>query len=174
MPTTGRPSSFSPEIAQRICLLLMEGMSLRRICQLEGMPAKGTVLSWLSKGKDDDAEGVFAAFQDQYARARQVQAETLVDEIIDIADNRPVDDIEAQPDTLHGERGAFPNKEWMQRSALRVDARKWYAAKVLPKKYGDKQQVEHSGADGAPLPTPEIRIYTGAPPLAGSEKEVDA
>lgn len=144
MPTTPGPQTkLTPELSQRICLLLMEGMSLRRICLLPEMPAKGTVMVWLAK---DDAEGgPYAAFQDQYARARKVQAETLVDEIIDIADNRTVDGIAAEDDTISTEKGDFPNKEWMQRSGLRIDARKWYASKVLPKKYGDKQQIEHSG-----------------------------
>lgn len=170
MPTTPGPDTIlTSELSQRICLLLMEGMSLRRICQLKDMPGKSTVMSWLAK--DDKEDGVYAAFQDQYARARKIQVETLVDEIIDIADNRSVEGIEAEDDTITTEKGDFPNKEWMQRSALRVDARKWYAAKLLPKKYGDKLAL--TDGDGKPLPTPEIRIYTGAPPLSNSEKEVD-
>jgi hypothetical protein len=170
MPNTPGPDTIlTPELAQRICLLLMEGTSLRRICQMADMPAKGTVMVWL--GKDDVEGGIYRAFQDQYARARKVQAETLIDEIIDIADNRSVDGISAEDDTISTEKGDFPNKEWMQRSALRVDARKWYASKLLPKKYGDKLAL--TDGDGKPLPTPEIRIYTGAPPLSNSEKEVD-
>ncbi|MBX0290972.1 hypothetical protein K3G63_11010 [Hymenobacter sp. HSC-4F20] len=170
MPNTPGPETkLTPDLAQRICLLLMEGVSLRRICQMEGMPAKGTVMVWLAK---DDAEGgPYATFQDQYARARRVQAETLVDEIIDIADNRTVEDVAAESDTISTEKGDFPNKEWMQRSALRIDARKWYASKVLPKKYGEKLAL--TDGDGKPLPVPEIRVYTGAPPLANSEKDVD-
>ncbi|RPD45824.1 hypothetical protein DNI29_16880 [Hymenobacter sediminis] len=86
MPTSPGPvTKLTPELAQRIWLLLMEGMSLRRICEMKGLPAKGTVMSWLAK--EDEENGPYAAFQDQYARARKVQAETLVDEIMDIADD---------------------------------------------------------------------------------------
>ncbi|WP_162303648.1 hypothetical protein [Hymenobacter sediminis] len=53
---------------------------------------------------------------------------------------------------------------------MRIDARKWYASKVLPKKYGEKLAL--TDGDGKPLPVPEICIFTGAPPLSNLEKEV--
>jgi hypothetical protein len=34
------------------------------------------------------------------------------------------------------------------RSRLQVDARKWLMSKLMPKKYGDKVGVEHSGTIG--------------------------
>ena len=39
----------------------------------------------------------------------------------------------------------------MTGSALRIDARKWLSGKMAPKKYGDKQQIEHAGPDGGPI-----------------------
>jgi hypothetical protein len=36
---------------------------------------------------------------------------------------------------------------------IEVDARKWFASKFLPKQFGDKNQVELSGADGGPVAT---------------------
>ena len=36
--------------------------------------------------------------------------------------------------------------EHVQRSRLRVDARKWIASKLKPKKYGDYQKHEHTGS----------------------------
>lgn len=49
-----------------------------------------------------------------------------------------------------------------------------FALKNLdPESFKDRQQVEHTGKDGAPLPLPQIRVYTGAPPLSNSEKEVE-
>ena len=68
-------------------------------------------------------------FAEQYARAREVQAETLADEIVSIADE------DGDP----------------QRQRLRVDARKWVASKLKPKRYGDKVTNEHTGADGGPV-----------------------
>ena len=69
------------------------------------------------------------AFRDLYARAREDQAETMADEIIKLADDA-TDPVKAR---------------------LQVDARKWVASKLKPKKYGDKVTNEHTGADGAPI-----------------------
>jgi hypothetical protein len=44
------------------------------------------------------------------------------------------------------------------RNRLRVDARKWVAAKLLPKKYGDKVQQEVSGPDGGPIEVQTVRV----------------
>lgn len=127
----GRPSSFTQEIADEICEGLIEGKSLRSICCGDEMPSAGTVCRWLA---DDEA------FREQYERARDAQADTLADEILDIADN-------TANDTLKSEAGVEqPNTEWITRSRLRVDARKWIASKLKPKKYGDKQEHEHTGS----------------------------
>lgn len=122
----GRPSTYSDKIVDAICSRLMDGESLQAICRSAGMPSRVTVLRWL---------GANEAFRTQYARAREAQAEALADEIVAIADDEEGD---------------------VQRSRLRVDARKWVAAKLLPKKYGDASRVEHTGADGGPIETREL------------------
>lgn len=127
MENTGRPTVYSPEIAKRICRELAEGHSLRSICKAEGMPDRSTVYDWL----DADLHG----FPDQYARARARQAETMLDEIIEIAD-------ETSFDTVDGKFGPMPNGEWIMRSKVRVDARKWAMSKLAPKKYGDSKQLD--------------------------------
>lgn len=68
-----------------------------------------------------------AQWAEQYARAREAQADTLADEIVDIADDARSDDDPAS-------------------RRLRVEARKWVAAKLRPKRWGDRTVVEHDGA----------------------------
>ncbi|MBU2052465.1 hypothetical protein KKH13_04650, partial [Patescibacteria group bacterium] len=68
-------------------------------------------------------------FFKRYARARDEQADTLADEITYIADTEP-----------------DANK-----ARVRVDARKWVAAKLKPKKYGDHQSLAVTDGDGGPL-----------------------
>jgi hypothetical protein len=42
--------------------------------------------------------------------------------------------------------GTFKEKgDMVDRSRLQIDARKWILSKLLPKKYGDKVEHEHSG-----------------------------
>lgn len=118
-----------------ICERIADGESLRSICASDDMPSKATVCKWLSEDK---------AFSDQYARAREMQADALFDEIIDIADDGSNDWMEkrsANGDVI----GWVENGEALRRSVLRVDARKWMAGKLRPKKYGEKLDVEHSG-----------------------------
>lgn len=139
----GRPSDYTPGVANIICGRLAEGESLRAICETEELPDKSTVFRWLSAHQD---------FRDQYARAREIQAETLVDEILEISDDARNDWMERNGD--EGEAvGWRLNAEHVQRSRLRVDSRKWFASKVAPKKYGDRIQNEHSGPDGGPIET---------------------
>lgn len=64
-----------------------------------------------------------AEFRDKYARARDQQQDREVDHIVVIAD-------EAEDANL---------------ARLRIDARKWRASKLAPKKYGDKVETVHSG-----------------------------
>jgi hypothetical protein len=128
----GRTSEYTEAIADEICERLSEGESLRKICLDEHMPNKATVFRWLAARQD---------FSDQYARARESQADALADEIVDIAD-------EVEHDTYLDKDGHETiNQEVIARSRLRVDARKWVASKLKPKVYGDKVEasLNHSG-----------------------------
>lgn len=131
----GRMTEYSPEIADAICELIAEGQSIRTICKVDEMPAMSTVFKWLSEQK---------TFSEQYARAKEVQAEGFAEDLIDIAD-----DIS---DDVTGELN-MPNGVAVQRAKLRVDTRKWIASKLLAKKYGDKQAVDmkHSSDEENPM-----------------------
>ena len=131
----GRPSTYDAETALRICAELARGRPLVRIVEDVGVSVP-SVYRWLDAHPE---------FREAYARAREDQADTLADEIIQISDD-------ASNDSATDEDGnPVTNHENIQRSKLRVDTRKWVASKLRPKKYGDKQQLEHSGPDGKPL-----------------------
>lgn len=75
----------------------------------------------------------------RYARACEERAEAMFDEIIEISDN-------ANADLTIGEKGnLIIDGEAVQRSRLKIDARKWALSKMFPKKYGDKIDVDHTG-----------------------------
>lgn len=130
MAGLGRPSDYTQEIADEICTRLANGESLRAICAADRddfMPAMGTVFRWL-------ADPERASFREQYAMAREVQAETMADEIVSIADGNGM--------------GVEEKVALSARDRLRVDSRKWVASKLLPKKYGDKQTTVLEDANG--------------------------
>ena len=92
-------------------------------------------------------------FRVQYTRARELQSDCFVDEIPDIADDGANDYMmDNNPDNP----GYRENGESIRRSQLRIDARKWTAGKMRPKKYSDKFMQEISGPDGSPIEVVEI------------------
>ena len=76
----------------------------------------------------------------QYARARDFGYEILADEILEIADDGTNDWMERQQ--RNGSIETVTNKDHLERSRQRIDARKWLLSKALPKKYGDKQTID--------------------------------
>jgi hypothetical protein len=126
---------YSEDIAARICAELVEGKSLRSICEADDMPSASTVFKWLS---------IFPAFAEQYARAREAQMEAMADEIVDIADDG-TNDYKTKTNGDGSTHEAF-DSEHVQRSKLRVDTRKWLMSKLAPKKYGEKLDLNVAGS----------------------------
>lgn len=141
----GRPTTYSLKVAGAICERLVEGQSLRAICKDEAMPGLSTVFQWLAAHHE---------FADLYARAREEQAETLAAEIVEIADEQctmvRADKHSSRDDDGGGNTEVVFDSAAVARNRLRVDARKWVAAKLKPRVYGDKVQL--ADADGNKLP----------------------
>jgi hypothetical protein len=122
-----RPTIYSEALANEICEWIANGGSLNAYCKQPNTPSMSAVMGWLFTNKQD-------GFVEKYARAREAQAEVLADEIIAIADGD-------EHDTIITEDGIQKNREVIERSRIKIDARKWVAAKLLPKKYGDKLEI---------------------------------
>lgn len=131
----GRPSLYTPELGAAICDLIVDGLSVREIGARAEMPEARTIWRWAASNDE---------FRQHYAQAMEIRADRMAEEIISIADDGTNDWMERQSDD---EKAMYVlNGEHVQRSRLRVDARKWVAAKMQPHKYGDRQQIEHSGS----------------------------
>lgn len=118
----GRPTKFTQELADTICERMANGETMRSICREIDIPPS-TVIEWTMNNK---------SFSEQYTQARQKQADSYADMILD---------------------EAF-NSHDAQIGRLRVDALKWVASKLAPKRYGDKVEVEQTG-------TQKIRVIMG-------------
>lgn len=134
-----RPTTKTPALVEEIVLRTAEGESLRAICGSTHMPSRSTVHKWLVEDR---------VFLDQYAIARELRADVMFDETIAIADD-------ASNDWVDGDKGPVFDHEHVQRSRLRIDARKWALARMVPKKYGDKVTNVVEGGD-KPLQTLEL------------------
>jgi len=134
MSAGGAPTIFDKEKADYICeQLATSHKSLRSICKEEGMPSVRTVLYWLTKGDDPESDPIYKEFLRQYACARENQADFLAEEIIEISEHTEED------------HTAFTGGNVVNRDKLRIDARKWVAAKLKPKKYGDRVDLTSNG-----------------------------
>ena len=131
------PSIYTPELGAAICEQIADGVAIRAIADKQGMPAMSTMMLWL--------DGRQPAFSEQYARAREAQADKMAEEILQIADD-------GRNDTYIDKDGnQRTDTDVIARSKLRVDARKWLASKMAPKKYGDKIEATHQGPGGGPV-----------------------
>lgn len=124
----GRPvgsfSTYTEELGSRILSELAVGRSLTDICKEEWSPPMITVLKWLR---------IVPGFRDAYKAARELQAEAMFEEMMEIAD------------------GAGDDMVQVNKAKLRVDTRRWALARMSPKSFGDKVQQEVTGADGGPV-----------------------
>ncbi len=112
------------------------GNSLRSALELDNTPSSQTFYIWIDEDEDKSK---------QYARACEKRADVVFEEILTIAD-------ENQFDTKTLDDGkVVVDSEVVQRSRLRVDARKWMLGKMNPKKYGDKLDIGHTIKAEQPL-----------------------
>lgn len=142
----GRPTKYTKALGKSICSRIAMGETVRSIARDETMPASSSIYLWLLDENKKE-------FSENYNQARIAQADQFFDEIIEIADNGDYDETERE--MADGSSYSVPNTEYMQRSRLRVDTRKWYLSKVMPKKYGDTLDLT---SQGEKLPSPIIPI----------------
>jgi hypothetical protein len=72
----------------------------------------------------------------EYARARQIQADYFADQTVEIADSETDNN----------------------RARNRMDARRWHASKIAPRKYGDRVVQEHTGEGGGPIAIASLNL----------------
>ena len=140
-----RPTLYNETIANKICEEIVKGKSLHTICKPKGMPCVATIYRWLDHPDNQ-------AFVEKYTRAKQDQAESGFERIMDI-----VDKVEAG--TLDPNQGR-----------VMIDAIKWQLGKLRPSKYSDKIQIDQDTNI-----TIEVLNYANrkAIPVSGSAKSID-
>jgi len=106
---------------EQVCERIAEGESIRVSCKDIRGVSKPTFLQWIKDERDTGG----AVLSDMYAQAKESSADALADQLIEIADN------------IEGDT---------KRDQLRLDTRKWIAAKLKPRKYGDRIQADVGGS----------------------------
>lgn len=145
MAKRGRPTSYTRALAEEICERLVNGESLAAICRSPGIPHVGTVLRWISTREE---------FRELYTHAREAQADLFASEIIDIADKVREGKLLTETEKDGKVESKVEYRDMTERAKIMIDARKWSAARIAPQKYGDKLDLNHSGAIGITI-TPD-------------------
>ena len=133
----GRPTVYTPELANLICELIGNGSSMRNVCLKEDMPAMQTIWRWLREKKD---------FSEQYARACEERTEAQNENLLDLGDEAIDHAYKADPKA---------SSAVVQAVKLKADNLKWVMSKMKPKKYGDKLDMTTNGKD---LPIPLLNV----------------
>lgn len=134
----GRPSSYTQEIAERICdLIATSDKGLELICaENPDLPHRDTIRLWCWKHPE---------FYAQYMRARAMQQLWMADKALQAA-------ADGRNDTYIDEEGRVRvDTDVIQRSRLLVDTIKWQQSKLAPKVFGDKLDVNHDVPADSPL-----------------------
>lgn len=135
------------EVVPAICVRLAAGEPMAVICRDLNIPVR-TVNDWRAQ----DAE--IAA---QFDEARDLGFDAIAHECLGIADD-------GTNDWKVGERGGVVlDTEAVQRSKLRIETRLKLLARWDPRRYGEKQQLEHTGPGGGPITTTNVNVTASDP-----------
>lgn len=96
------------------------------------LPSRVSIMSWIGQETDEGRE-----LLNKYTRAKELQADYMAEEMLDIADDATNDYMTVM---VGDDERRVIDHEHVQRSRLRIESRKWLMSKLLPKKYGDKMQ----------------------------------
>jgi hypothetical protein len=119
--TLGRPSEYSEAIGDEICARMAGGESLHKIANDPDMPARSTILRWISKNE---------IFGRQYTAAREALQDYWWDKAMEVA-------FDGSGDIIIENGKTKVDNENVHRSRLKVDTIKWTLSKLNPRKFGD-------------------------------------
>ena len=151
----GRPTDYTPQLADDICELIIQGHSVRKIADADVMPSEGTIYSWLSR---------YPEFSEKYERAVQHRTSKYLEECVDLADNMPdgirfigldgrlyerieVLELTVQERNMAGLQPIGLTNELINKRKLQIETRLKAAARMHPRKYGEKATVALEGGD---------------------------
>lgn len=131
-----RPSTHDPKVVAELCARIAEGNAIGVICRSDDMPSETEIYRRMASDPD---------FASAIARAREAQQDAEAEKIVQMADEATAED-------------------W-QVVKLRIWARQWRAAKLAPKRYGDKQTTTIEGGD-KPIQTEDVTPLEAARKVA--------
>ncbi|MBO9671948.1 MAG: hypothetical protein J7577_00775 [Sphingobacteriaceae bacterium] len=126
-PVPVKPKDYTEDF-EYICMEIEKGVATRTA--VRAFMSSQTFYRLINDNQD---------LSKRYARACEARADVIFEDILEIADNRGGDTF------INSDGVEMVDHAVIQRDRLRVDARKWMAGKMNPKKYGDKIDLTSDG-----------------------------
>jgi hypothetical protein len=163
---TTRCRDFNKVVADEVLDRIRNGETIREIVTDLEMPAKNTIWEW-----ENGHLGAPSSWRNDYARARQIQADSFVSDTIAIADTvdetahlAAVAALENLPEdaTNTEKRRAYfyAKKRSLEAAKLQIDTRRWVASRMAPNRWGDKVTIEHVGDENRPIAIDMSKLTT--------------
>ena len=130
-------------IVEEVLLWVASGGTLRSYCRQENKPAYTTIYNWMNKNDNKESQD----FLERFSKAREMGADYIADEILEMVD---------EPPRLIGEDDPRIDPSWVNLTRLRCDLRLRLLAKWYQQKWSERKQIEHSGGV-------QITVSTGVP-----------
>lgn len=154
---TTRCRQFDKTVADEVLERMADGETIHSITSEKTMPATNTLWEWC-EGK----LGAETSWREDYARARQAQADAFARAVIDLADATDplahaagvaaLADLGMDATDTQKRRAYFyAKKRSIEGTKLAIDARKWVAARMAPHRWGDHVTIEHIGDGNNPV-----------------------
>lgn len=148
-PAPRKRVAYSPEFVTPFLDAIAQAKSTLEGAAIIGVN-QSTIFDWLDRHEE---------FAKRYARAKEAAADFIVEEMLEIADD-------ARNDFVENDKGHITlDTEAVMRSRLRIDTRKWLAAKLRPKRYGDALDLNHGVQPDNPLGELLKRVQGNAMPV---------
>lgn len=130
-PGTSPRCTYTKAKAEQICAAIAEGKGLATVAREMGLPRR-TVQSWIDR---------YATFRAAYTAACEQRLLYLEDRLLELC-KMVQEQVDIAPELAKARHDACK---------LEIDTLKWLLCKLVPKRYGDKTQMEVTGKDGAQL-----------------------
>lgn len=140
----GTGNRYTKILGEQICERLAQGETLKAICD-ELKLGMTTIYRW---------QGVYPEFAESYARAREFQARSWFEEMIQAAKTPEYGEVKESG--VDGEGNTWEKtkrEDQVAHRRLKIDTLKWAVSKILPREYGDRVTTEIVGKDGGAIET---------------------
>jgi hypothetical protein len=125
----GQPTKYNKSIGDKICGLIMSGLSVHKICDKKDMPPRPTLNGWLVKNTE---------FSYQYAQALQFRTHLKAEERHELIEEAFLD-IASLPEGVNG-------NAWITLVKEQIRAIEWDAERLAAKRYKCKEDDTDKGA----------------------------